>query len=190
MSIWIEKNCTILIDESFLDFTSFKSVISYLKTYDKLYILKSLTKFYSSAGIRLGTVISSKNNIEKQKEFEPIWKISHIDQEYIKSVTKDKNFTKISKAINIRNKELLTEILNKNKYVSYILPSSANYVLVQLKEIKANQFQELLKPYRIMIRNCSNFDFLDDSFVRVAVKSEKHINKLRVALGEINKKLK
>ncbi|MEA3553078.1 MAG: aminotransferase class I/II-fold pyridoxal phosphate-dependent enzyme, partial [Campylobacterota bacterium] len=144
MDMWIKKNCTILIDESFLDFTSFKSVTSYLETYDKLYILKSMTKFYSSAGIRLGTIISSKNNIEKLKEFEPMWKISQFDQEYIKNAIKDNNFSKISKAINIKNKELLIEILNKSKYISHILPSSANYVLVQLKDIKANQFQELL----------------------------------------------
>ena len=185
MRMWIDKNCTILIDESFLDFTSFKSVIKYLETYDKLYILKSMTKFYSSAGIRVGTIISSKNNIEKLKEFEPMWKISQFDQEYIKSAIKDKNFIKISKAINIRNKELLTKVLNGSKYISHILPSSANYVLVQLKDIKANQFQELLSPYNIMIRDCSNFDFLDDSFIRVAVKSEKSINSLKIALKKI-----
>ncbi len=185
MKTWMEKNCTILIDESFLDFTSFESVIKYIKSYNKLYILKSLTKFYSSAGIRLGTVISSKENIKKIKEFEPMWKISQFDQEYIKSVLKDKNFSKISKAINIRNKELLIKILNKSKYVSYVLPSSANYVLVQLKDIKASEFQNLLKPYKIMIRDCSNFDCLDDTFIRVAVKSEKYINKLRIALKQL-----
>ena len=185
MRMWIDKNCTILIDESFLDFTSFKSVIKYLETYDKLYILKSMTKFYSSAGIRIGTILSSKHNIEKIKEFEPMWKISQFDQEYIKNAIEDKNFIKISKAINIRNKELLTKVLSGSKHISHILPSSANYVLVQLKDIKANQFQELLKPYKIMIRDCTNFDFLDDSFIRVAVKSEKSINSLKTALKNI-----
>ncbi len=185
MKIWIEKNCTILIDESFLDFTSFQSVVKYINSYDKLYILKSMTKFYSSAGIRIGAVVSSEENIQKLKEHEPMWKISQFDQEYIKSVLKDKNFNKISKAINIRNKELLMRILNSSKYVSNVFPSSANYVLVELKDIKADQFQELLKPYKIMIRDCSNFDFLDDTFMRVAVKSEKDIIKLRIALQNI-----
>jgi len=185
MNRWMKKDCTILIDESFLDFTSFKSVIKYLNTYDKLYILKSMTKFYSSAGIRLGTIISSKENIEKIKEYEPMWKISQFDQVYIKNAIKDKNFTKISKAINITNKELLVKILLNNKYIENILPSSANYILVQLKNIKANEFQELLKPYKIMIRDCSNFDFLDDTFIRVAVKSEKSLKKFDLALKSI-----
>ncbi|MEA3498490.1 MAG: aminotransferase class I/II-fold pyridoxal phosphate-dependent enzyme [Campylobacterota bacterium] len=188
MKSWIELDCTILIDESFLDFTSFKSVIKYLKSYDKLYILKSMTKFYSSAGIRVGTIISNKNNIQKLKEFEPMWKISQFDQAYLKSVLKDVNFPQISRAVNIKNKELLTKILNSCKYVLNISDSSANYLLVHLKGIKANQFQELLKPYKIMIRDCSNFDFLDDSFIRVAVKSEKNIISLKKALEDVDKK--
>ena len=185
MKRWIEKNCTILIDESFLDFTSFTSAVKYINSYNKLYILKSMTKFYSSAGIRVGTVISCQENIIKLKEHEPMWKISQFDQEYIKSAIKDKNFSKISRAINVRNKELLMETLNSCKYISNIFPSSANYVLAQLKDIKAEQLQELLKPCKIMIRDCSNFDFLDDTFIRVAVKSEKDIRKLRIALQNI-----
>ena len=185
MKKWMDKNCTILIDESFLDFTSHPSVIKYLKSYDKLYILKSMTKFYSSAGIRLGTIISSSKNIEKLKENEPLWKISQFDSNYIQSALEDKNFSKISKAINIRNKELLTTVLKSSKYVKDIYPSSANYVLVHLKNIDAVKFQELLKPHKIMIRDCSNFDFLDDSFIRVAVKSEKNILQFKEALNNI-----
>ena len=180
--IWIKKNCTILIDESFLDFTSFKSAITYIKQYDKLYILKSMTKFYSSAGIRIGTVLSTHNNISKLKQNEPLWKISQFDSYYIQTVLDDNNFSKVSKAVNINNKEYLKKILKQCKYVSIVFPSSANFVLIQLKNINAKKFQELLKPYKIMIRDCSNFDFLDDSFIRVAVKSEKNLAILEKAL--------
>ena len=182
ISMWIKKNCTILIDESFLDFTSFPSAIKYIKQYDKLYILKSMTKFYSSAGIRVGAVVSSKNNISKLKQNEPLWKISQFDSHYIQTVLDDKNFSKVSRAVNINNKEYLKKFLKRSKYVSTVFPSSANFILVQLKNINAKQFQELLKPYKIMVRDCSNFDFLDDSFVRVAVKSEKHLQVFQKAL--------
>jgi threonine-phosphate decarboxylase len=35
----------------------------------------------------------------------------------------------------------------------------------------AMEFQEKLRPHRIMVRDCSNFDFLDGRYVRIAVKS-------------------
>jgi len=185
LSKWMEKNCTILIDESFIEFTSQKSSIEYIKKYDKLFILKSLTKFYSCAGVRIGSVISSAKNIEKIKRYEPMWKISEFDMNYINEVIKDKKFPKISKAVNITNKEYLVKIFKEFKYTNHIFDSSANFVLVQLKNIKAQEFQELLKPYKIMIRDCSNFDFLDDEFVRIAVKSTKNLEKLKKALDSI-----
>lgn len=189
MKKWISKNCTIIVDESFLDFcsdSSFKSVTPYIKTYDKLYIIKSMTKFYSSAGIRIGAVISSKENIKNLKDKEPAWKISQFDSHYIVEALKDTNFLKVSKAININNKEYLTHILNSSKYIKTVFPSVANYCMVQLQKIKAKEFQELLKPYKIMIRDCSNFDFLDDDFIRVAVKDQNSLEELKSAIARLN----
>ena len=182
MQSWIKNSCTILIDESFLDFCDKPSAIKYLKTYDKLYILKSMTKFYSSAGIRVGTIVSRKENIAKLKEFEPMWKLSHFDSIYLQEALNDKEFKAISKEINIKNRAELEEILKSSSLVERIYESSANYLLVKLKNINASKFQELLKPYKIMVRDCSNFDFLDDSFVRVAVKSSSANERLKEAL--------
>lgn len=182
MQNWMQNSCTILIDESFLDFCDKPSAIKYLKTYDKLYILKSMTKFYSSAGIRVGTIVSRKENIAKLKEFEPMWKLSQFDSIYLQESLSDKEFKAISKEINIKNKLELEEILKSSNLVEKIYESSANYLLVKLKDINASKFQELLKPYKIMVRDCSNFDFLDDSFVRVAVKSSSANERLKEAL--------
>ncbi len=179
---WIKNSCTILIDESFLDFCDKPSAIKYLKSYDKLYILKSMTKFYSSAGIRVGTIVSRKENIAKLKEFEPMWKLSQFDSIYLQEALNDKEFKTISKEINIKNRAELEEILKSSSLVEKIYESSANYLLVKLKNINASKFQELLKPYKIMVRDCSNFDFLDDSFVRVAVKSSSANEILKEAL--------
>ena len=182
MQNWIKNSCTILIDESFLDFCDKPSATKYLKTYDKLYILKSMTKFYSSAGIRVGTIVSRKENIAKLKEFEPMWKLSQFDSIYLQESLSDKEFKTISKEINIKNRAELEEILKSSSLVEKIYESSANYLLVKLKDINASKFQELLKPYKIMVRDCSNFDFLDDSFVRVAVKSSSANEILKEAL--------
>jgi threonine-phosphate decarboxylase len=185
MKTWIEKSCTILIDESFLDFCDKPSAIKYLKTYDKLYILKSMTKFYSSAGIRVGTIVSTKDNIEKLKEFEPMWKLSQFDSNYLQAALDDKLFKSISKAINIKNKIELENILKSSSLIDEISESSANYLLVRLKSLNAKEFQEKLKPFKIMVRDCSNFDFLDERFVRIAVKSSAANETLEKALNEI-----
>ena len=184
--IWIKKRVTILIDESFLDFTPFKSAIEYIQKYSKLYILKSMTKFYSSAGIRIGILISNRINIEKLNKKEPIWKISEFDTQYIQSVLRDKNFAEKSKTINSKNRDRVIKILKRVDYIEKIYPSVTNFILIKLRNITAERFQNLLTPYKIMIRNCSNFDLLDNRFVRIAIKDNLAIDKLENALCEIS----
>lgn len=185
INYWIKKHCTILMDESFLDFCDGKSATKYINEYDKLYILKSMTKFYSSAGIRVGTIVSNEQNIDSLKRFEPMWKLSQFDSNYLQAALEDKSFKKVAKAINIKNKLELEQILQTSKLIEHIYLSSANYILAKLKDLTAKKFQERLKPYKIMVRDCSNFDFLDDSYVRVAVKSSKANKSLKEALEKI-----
>ncbi|MCK5853871.1 MAG: histidinol-phosphate aminotransferase family protein [Sulfurovaceae bacterium] len=169
MKKWIKKECTILIDESFLDFTPFESATKYLD-YSKLYILKSMTKFYASAGIRIGAIISNRENIKTIQQQEPLWKISQFDSHYLQSALRDEEFIKKSRSLNNQNRNYLIQLLEKSNYIKKVYPSSANFIMVKLKNINAIKFQKLLIPHKIMVRDCENFDFLDDSFVRIAIK--------------------
>jgi len=186
MEYWMSQNCTILVDESFLDFTNGESMIKYIKKYDKLYILKSMTKFYSSAGIRVGALLSSENNMSALKKNEPMWKLSHFDSTYLQEALKDKSFRSIAKSINAKNSIFLDRILRESSLFAKVFDSNANFILAQLKNMTAVQFQEKLLPYKILIRDCSNFDFLDNSYVRIAVKSEKNLKQLQLALISIS----
>ncbi len=185
MDRWIEKKCTIFIDESFLEFTPYPSVIPYLKTYDRLYVLKSMTKFYGAAGIRIGVLLSHEINIQKIKAQEPLWKISEFDSQYLQSAIQDQFFPEISRIITKENRDYLINMLQQFDFVETIYPATANYLLVKLKKSTALILQQRLAPYKIMIRNCANFDFLDQQFVRIAVKDQEALTKLEYALCEI-----
>ncbi|WP_421716835.1 pyridoxal phosphate-dependent aminotransferase [Arcobacter arenosus] len=190
LKIWIEKNCTIFIDESFLEFSQKTSISNMINKYKKLYVLKSLTKFYSSAGIRLGIILSNKKNILKIKEKEPIWKISEFDQTYIKEALKDKKFIKKTIEKTNKSKDYTLKNLDKIDLIKEIFHSDANFLLLKLNNIKASFLQEELAKYKIMIRDCSNFDFLDESFVRIAIKEKDKMKLFIKALKYIQKKIK
>ena len=182
MQHWIEQKCTILVDESFLDFTPYSSVTKYLKKYDRLYILKSMTKFYASAGIRIGALLSCTKNIQAIKAKEPLWKISQFDNNYLQSALEDRTFKDRSKKANRENREFLISIFQNFKYTEEIFPSSANFILVKLKEIDAHKLQKSLSRFKILIRNCANFYPLNRQYIRIAVKSKKDLDVLREAL--------
>ena len=75
--------------------------------------------------------------------------------------------------------------MKNSELIEEVLESSANYVLVKLKNLSAKEFQEKLRPYKIMVRDCSNFDYLDSRFVRIAVKATFANETLQKALNEI-----
>ena len=182
---WVEKNCTIIIDESFLEFTKNPSAIPYIEYYEKLYIIKSLTKLYSCAGVRVGAVISNKKSIKRLKHKEAKWKLSTYDINYIIEALKDKGFIHKTLEQTDENRELLMKLLIKYPFIKSISNSCVNFLLVELKTLEAKELQKLLKKDKIMIRDCSNFDFLNSSFIRVAIKSKKAISTLKKALDRI-----
>ncbi|HQS67062.1 MAG TPA: aminotransferase class I/II-fold pyridoxal phosphate-dependent enzyme [Sulfuricurvum sp.] len=171
MREWMAKSCTVVIDESFLEFCGGESVTKYLQTYDKLYVLKSQTKFYGCAGVRIGIILSSRNNITALKAKEPLWKISALDSHFLINALGDGKFRARSHALNDEAKTYLKTILEHSPLFEKVLNSDANFFLVRLASMSAKEFQEKLLPYRIMVRDCSNFDFLDERYVRIAVKS-------------------
>lgn len=179
---WISKNATILIDESFLDFCENKSALAFMASYDKLYILKSMTKFYASAGIRIGTIVSQAQNIKRLKHNEPLWKLSQLDSHYLQEALKDESFGATSKQFNDEAKAYLKTILEKTSCIEKIFESDANFYLLKLKNINAHTFQLHLKTYKIMIRDCSNFDGLDETYVRIAVKSKEQLQVFETAM--------
>jgi len=179
---WDRQACTVLIDESFIEFSNAPSVTSLIRTYPRLYILKSMTKYYGAAGIRIGTLISQASNITTLRTTEPLWKLSAFDTAYICAALSDSTFPERSAVENAKSKVHLIETLRHAPQIAKVYPGHANYVLVKLKNITANALQENLLPHRIMIRDCGNFDGLDAYHARIAVKALPAMQILREAL--------
>lgn len=186
LEAWKAKGCSVVVDESFLDFTGGESAIKYLSRFENLYILKSMTKFYASAGVRVGAVIADETAIASLRSHEPAWKLSALDCAYMERALQDEGFEAATKVATARNREMLSAVLKGSGLFAHIYPSSANFILAKLETMDAAALQAKLAPYKILIRNCENFDFLDSRHVRFAVKDETAINALETAFKRIN----
>ena len=178
--LWKERECTIIIDESFIEFEELDSYMSELKNYDKLYFIKSFTKFYACAGVRVGAVISSKKNIQKLPTH--LWGLSTFDTEFLKQRLQDKSFVKKSRKLHKRQKRELQTILEESKLFDFIIPSDANFILVHSSGAK-KIFKRLLS-HKILVRTAGSFDFLSNDCLRFAVKDRESHKLLKKALHE------
>ena len=175
---WIELECTIIIDESFLEFEELASVRQEIKSYKRLYIIQSFSKFYSCAGVRVGAIFSNKKNIKKLQT--PLWNLSTLDVSFLRQRLVDKEFAKKSRELHQCQKTELTKILTDSKRFSEIVESDTNFILA-LAENGEELFERLLEQ-KILVRTCGSFDYLSNNWLRFAVKGADAHKALKIAL--------
>lgn len=177
-AIWRRQNCTIILDESFIEFENLKSLRNKINSYKKLYIIQSFSKFYSCAGVRIGAIFSNKSNIKKLKT--PMWNLSSFDVQFLTKRLMDEEFKEISKNLHVKNKKELFGVLESSGLFSKIYESNSNFFLTKSKYAK-KIFRHLLKN-KILVRTCQSFDFLNSDYLRFAVKDTYSHNRLSETL--------
>ena len=175
----------VFIDECFIELVPDydESVISYVKKYDNLFILRSLTKSFGLPGIRIGYACGSKEIIKILQKIKIPWSVNSIAQDAANEVIKNKSH--ITKSNFIIKKELKY----LNKLISSIdgfecIPSSTNFILIKTK-YNSTYLQKKLLKNKILIRDCKNFRGLNEHYFRIAVKSHRDNVKLVAALERI-----
>ncbi|MGB4497837.1 MAG: aminotransferase class I/II-fold pyridoxal phosphate-dependent enzyme [Methylococcaceae bacterium] len=182
---WKTANCTVIIDESFLDFCDAPSMFDFMTTSDKFFVVKSLCKFYGCAGVRIGFVAAQKDTIKAIKVYEPMWKISTFDDIYMQNALKNSAFIEQTRYETQCLRAKLEHVLLDSNLFEKIYDGSANFVLARLKKSEFD-LQTKLARFKILIRVCDSFDFLDSQDIRFAVKSKANIEKLAFALSCLN----
>lgn len=179
---WILQEATILVDETLLDFCGEEAALKYLKTYEKIYIIKDFSKYYANESLTISAIFSNEKNISEIRKFEPEDKLSNFDMKYLKEALKNSEFKLISNGVNIKNRIELEKIFHSCKYVDFLYHSSSNSLLIKLKNIEFKEFQKKLEEKNIKIANCLKYDFIDESFVNIYVSSKDNVQKLKESI--------
>ena len=184
----LEKFALVVIDEAFMDFlppSQQESLIAFVPEYDNLIILRSLTKFYSLPGLRLGYAITHSDRVKKWQKWRDPWTVNTLAALAGAAVLKDREFQQQTWDWLIPTRENLWEDLGLIPYLQP-QPSSANFFLVETAKPSAQLQLELLKKEQILIRDCLSFPLLGDRFFRIAIRTEQENQTLVNALKRIN----
>jgi len=177
-----QKSCIVFVDECFIELVpeSNQSVLNLINKYDNLFVLRSLTKSFGLAGIRIGYAVASKQFIDILQKIKIPWSVNVLAQEA--GIVAIKNKSHLIKSKSIIKKEynfLKNKISNIQGFEC--LDSSTNFILIKIKQDSTKLQKKLLK-HKILIRDCKNFRGLNNHYIRVAIKSHKDNLKLVNAL--------
>jgi threonine-phosphate decarboxylase len=161
----------LLVDESFIDFAPALSIADQVATRPNLIVLRSLTKFYALAGLRIGWLATAPSLAGQLAAGREPWRLSTpaiaaglacLEATALRAAT--------LQAIPVLRNELAAGL---NKLGCTVYPAVANYLLCRLPDRApaAEAAAARLCRQRILIRTCTDFVGLDDRFMRLAVRS-------------------
>lgn len=162
-------NVKVVIDEAYYGFSSVTAE-PLIKKYKNLIILRTFSKAYGLAGLRVGYIISNSKNIKMYNNIKPMYEVNSlgilaanillnnqkIKKEYLNEVEK--------------GKKILLNFFLKKKI--HFLESEGNFIVFKLKKRKNNYFRTL-KQKKIMIVEKLNYKNLKGlSRITLAPKKE------------------
>jgi len=177
----------VVIDESFMDFlapSAQQSLISDIAQYPNLVILRSLTKFYSLPGLRLGYCIAHPDRLKLWQSWRDPWPVNTLAAAAAIAVLPDTEFQQrtwdwLSEA----RSQLFDGLLQIPGLHPY--PGAANFILVKSDRSATAIQTQLLQQHQILIRDCISFPELGDRFFRVAVRTIAQNDRLIAALRSV-----
>ncbi len=176
---------TLVIDEAFADFAPELSLLDLVPGSRRLVVLRSLTKFYALAGLRIGWLAASAQTAARCAARREPWRLSTpalaaglacVDAETYRRRT-------------LRTIPRLRAALAAGLAALglHVYPSAANYLLCRLPAgaPPAPVLAARLRPRGILVRPCTDFAGLDERHLRLAVRTADENARLIAVLGEI-----
>ena len=183
--ISMNKDKIFIIDESYSAFTE-KKTISHEETpsFKNVILISSMTKRFAVPGLRIGYITTSGELAERIRRLRMPWPIGHLTSAAAMYLIKHKAEYKIDaeKLINERRR-VASELESMGCVTTW--PSDTHILLCKLRMGKSSALKEYqAEKHKILIRDASNFNGLDDTFFRIAVQGVEEDNILLDAIEE------
>ena len=167
-----ESNTKLMVDEAFIEFVEGDYSESVATLGEKhVFAVRALTKFFAIPGVRLGFGICHDMELLKKVEShrEP-WTVNTLAEISAKVLLEDEEYIERSKKWIESEKDFMYRGLKEGQKIKPY-ETETNFILVKLLgDITAGELRDRMIDEGVVIRDASNFPFLGDKFIRLAVK--------------------
>ncbi|HCE30664.1 MAG: Histidinol-phosphate aminotransferase [Candidatus Daviesbacteria bacterium GW2011_GWB1_39_5] len=166
------KPIPVLVDEANIEFGG-KSIIRTVKRNINLLVLRTFSKAYGLAGLRIGFLAGPNNLITRLKQFSQPFPLNSFVEQAAITALEDQDFLEKTKNFMTEEREFLTSELRKRNFT--VFESEANNLLVKVNSIfsSATRFVQFLNKNEVSVVNGKSFRGLGDSFIRISPRRRK-----------------
>jgi histidinol-phosphate/aromatic aminotransferase/cobyric acid decarboxylase-like protein len=182
---------TVVVDESFIDFSDEASIALRLTEgdLDNVLVVKSLSKSLGVPGIRLGALLTNDPEMAARIRGElPIWNLSSVGENFLEVMLKHRPTLERSYERTAADRDELMRLLKDSSLVDTVFPSGGNFLLVRLTVDARGAdvwARALVERHGILVKDASAK--IDDGrgYFRLAVRKPAEHARLMVALREL-----
>jgi histidinol-phosphate aminotransferase len=171
----------VVVDEAYVDFAKTESLGNKVLDHPNLIVLRTLSKAWGLAGIRLGYCIADALAVSYLMKVKPPYNIN--------ALTSRMTLQALSKGIEVRQtvdgiiqeREWLKEELSQLLCIEHVFPTDANFILVRCTD--ATALYRILAAKEIIVRNRSTEPLLQNC-LRITVGTRRENEMLILAVKE------
>jgi len=176
----LEKEAIIVIDEAYYEFSS-KTFKDLIKDYENLIIVRTLSKAFSLAGIRVGYILANKKVIEHLNKVRPPNSLSVISLRLAEIALNNLDLMKKNVKFLLEERRRCFEELKNIKGIKPF-PSEANFILFEVLNEKAKDLHKELLKRGLVLRS---FNDSLKNFLRFTLNNRENNDKFLKSLKEI-----
>jgi histidinol-phosphate aminotransferase len=171
----------LVVDEAYVDFAS-ASALPLLGRHDNLVILRTFSKAFSLAGMRIGLGFGSADVIENLLKVKDSYNVTRASIAAAAAALDDYEWMRANVARICATRTRLTVALRERGFV--VLPSEANFVLARRPGQSLEPLYEGLKAGGVLVRYFATAELFDA--LRITVGADEEIDALIAALDAIS----
>ncbi|WP_455277932.1 histidinol-phosphate transaminase [[Eubacterium] cellulosolvens] len=170
------EKVTFIVDEAYSEFSN-KTNAELIKKYDNLIVMRSMSKYFCLAGLRIGYSLSNPKIAESLEKVRLPFTINSIaSRAAILALKNLQHFHRMGKELLLERDRLSVE-LKKIGLTSH--PSDANFLMVKLSEgMDSNKFSEMLAKRGVIVRSLKRLLGLSNGeYFRITIGTKKENEK-------------
>lgn len=141
----------LVVDEAYIDFTMKDSFVGELTTYPNVMILRTLSKAFGLANLRIGFMIAAPTLIGQIDRFRSPFNVSGLSAAVATVVLRDESYIQQSVQFHNEQRERLHHLLSG---IGEILPSRANFLYIRVEN--SEEWAERFEAYGVHVRAFSD----------------------------------
>jgi len=171
----------IVVDEAYADFAN-DNCMRLVDKHPNLIVLRTLSKSYSLAGMRLGFAVAQEELINGMMKVKDSYNVDRLSMASAVATLDDQETFRQNVSRIIKTREHLIDSLKELGF--FVYPSQSNFVMIRCKDsYEAREIYRELKERKILVRYIDQ-PRLDDC-LRITVGTDEEIDTLLKQLAEI-----